>query len=172
VTRFVLLLRGINVGTGRKVPMAALRDLLTGLGHQAVATYIQSGNVVLSATSLDVAAIEATLHTEFGFRIAVIVRTHDQLVAALAANPFIPDGADPSRVGIVFLGSEPGGAQIAADPYLPDRFAVLGSEVHLHCPHGFGRTKLSNDLFERRLDVVATTRNWNTTTRLVDLAAG
>jgi uncharacterized protein (DUF1697 family) len=168
---YVALLRGINVGGARKVPMSDLRTLFETLGHRDVRTYIQSGNVVFTAKAGAPArvrgAIEKSIAGELGFDVTVLLRTPAELAATLKRNPFgaeayvtfLDDRADPKRVN-----------QINASLYTPDEFMVDGCEIFLRCPNGYGRTKINNTFFERKLATKATTRNWKTVTTLCEWA--
>jgi uncharacterized protein (DUF1697 family) len=174
VDTYVGLLRGINVGGHNQIKMAALRDMLGGLGHQDVVTYIQSGNVVFDTDGDPpdiVRSIETAIETEFGLDIAIVLRTPGELAAAAEANPYAAR-ADSARVAIAFLKEPPGPDRASAtDPtaHRPDEFEIVGSEVHLHCPDGFGRSKLKNAWLEKELGVVSTIRGWNTVDRLLTL---
>jgi uncharacterized protein (DUF1697 family) len=173
-TRYVALLRAVNVGKA-KVEMARLRKVCESVGCTDVKTYIQSGNVVLTSP-LSVAELATTLEraiaAEFGIPSAVMVRTHQQLVDVLAGNPF--PHADPSHVHVAFLTKAPTMAELAGLDGLdcaPDEFAVNGTEVYCHFPNGLGRSKLPAQLFDRRLKIPATLRNWRTVTKLADMSA-
>jgi uncharacterized protein (DUF1697 family) len=172
---YVALLRGINVGGKNKLPMAALRDLLTDLGHEDVVTYIQSGNVVLKAASKPAVVakeIADGIEAEFGLQVPVIVRSRAELSRVVSGNPYLAPGADPATLHVMFLAAKPSAAAIAKlDPQRcpPDRFTVHGREIFLQLPNGMGRTKLTNDYFESRLGVPGTARNWKTVNKLLDL---
>ncbi|HWS46307.1 MAG TPA: DUF1697 domain-containing protein [Acidimicrobiia bacterium] len=172
MTTYVALLRAVNVG-GRKVPMQALRELFAGLGHRDVETYIQSGNVVFAAKGAAARVkpeLEHAIGREFGFDVTVLLRTHAELTKVVAGNPFTKQ--EPY---VTFLDAAPRAQQVEAlDPgqFAPDVFAVNGREVYLHCPGGYGRTKINNAFFESRLAVAATTRNWNTVLKLTEMVAG
>jgi uncharacterized protein (DUF1697 family) len=173
---YVALLRGVNVG-GKTVKMSDLSAAFVALGHSRVATYIQSGNVVFDAQAARPARLRATiegaLHERFGWPITVLVRSPVELAEVLAANPYPGRGADPARIYVTFL-TEPPARPVPAPGTLdeePDEFAVVGTTVYLHCPEGYGRTRLSNALWEKTLGVAATTRNLRTVTKLSQLAA-
>jgi uncharacterized protein (DUF1697 family) len=177
--KYVALLRGINLGARNKVSMQDLRALFADLGAEDVATYVQSGNVVFrSADSPDspgklTDAIEKQIHRDLSLDVTVLVRTQRQLAKLVAANPFADDVSDPTKLHVTFLADKPDPARVRMlDPTLaePDEFSVIGQEVYLHCPNGYGRSKLSNAYFEKLLDVRATTRNWRTVTKLAELA--
>ena len=167
---YVALLRGINVGTGRKVPMHELRALFEELGHSDVRTYIQSGNVVFGAkgTAPKIrAALEQGLERDFGFEVTVLLRTPAELASALKANPY------GEHAYVTFLDGSPDRKLVTPldpKPFAPDEFTVRGSEVFVHCPNGYGRTKINNTFFERKLATRATTRNWRTVSTLHDWA--
>jgi len=170
---YIALLRGVNVGAGRKVPMNDLRTLFEKLGHANVRTYIQSGNVVFTAKAGAPArvrsAIEQGIERAFGLEVAVLLRKPAELAKVLDRNPF---GADAY---VTFLDDLPDKKRVAAldpAPYRPDEFVVDGRNVFVRCPNGYGRTKINNTFFERALATKATTRNWKTVTTLHEWSAG
>ncbi len=175
--RFVALLRGVNVG-GRSVPMRELRELFRGLGHTDVATYIQSGNVLFDSPRDDPSAladeIRGAIAAELGHRVTVLLRTPSALRRILAHNPYATRG-ETNRLYVTFLDGAPDPALLtdldtAAEG--ADECTLHGHEIYVWCPTGYGRTVLSNEFFERRLKIAATTRNWRTVTRLAELAGG
>jgi uncharacterized protein (DUF1697 family) len=175
---YVSLLRAINVSGRNRLPMAELRALFEAHGHHDVATYLQSGNVVSRSSGRSAAAvartIEAAIATDLGLDVTVLVRTPAELALVLAGNPFLGTGADPARLHVTFLAGTPGRAPVDAldgRAFAPDEFAVHGREVYVHCPGGYGKTRIDNTYFERKLGVAATTRNWKTLTRLTELSS-
>jgi len=175
-TPYVALLRGINVGGRTKVAMADLRQLFADLGHADATTYIQSGNVVFRSPVDDVAQlggdIEGRIARDLGVTVTVLLRTRDELAQVVAANPFLGTGADESKLHVTFLVDAPQDAVAAGletPAGEPDELSLVGREVFLHCPNGYGRTKVNNAFIERRLGVAATTRNWRTVTKLLDM---
>jgi uncharacterized protein (DUF1697 family) len=176
MSRAVALLRGINVGGHRKVPMAELRRSFEGLGCTEVETYLQSGNVVFETGGLRLAdlaaAIEHQVAADFQVEVSVLVRTGAEMGRLERANPYRSEGADESKLHVTFLADRPKPPSVSAlDEHTgtPDAFVVIGREVFLHCPGGYGTTKLTNGFFERHLGVTATTRNWRTVTKLCEL---
>jgi uncharacterized protein (DUF1697 family) len=169
---YVAMLRGINVGGHAKVPMADLRATFLDMGYGEVATYIQSGNVVFGASGSAAkihATIEQGLEDRFGLGIKVILRTRAQLEKAIADNPLANGRRDDAKLHVTFLGATPASSRVSgldARGFLPDEFVVRGREVYVHCPEGYGRTKLNNAFFERALGVTATTRTLRTVTTL------
>ncbi|MGA2519219.1 MAG: DUF1697 domain-containing protein [Acidimicrobiales bacterium] len=172
MTRYVAMLRGVNVGGRTRLAMADLRRVVADLGHDDVESYIQSGNVVFgsrAAASGLGPAIERHLEQELGLTVSVLVRSHAQLTDVLSGNPLSGPGRDPSRLHVTFLSARPAPGRstaIDADAYRPDEFVARGREVYVHCPNGYGRTKLTNTFFERALGVSATTRNLKTVVEL------
>lgn len=175
----VALLRGINVGGKNKLPMRELQALFEAQGARGVSTYIQSGNVLFSATlaaaARTVRRVEAALSERFGQPMPVLLRSADELAAVLVKNPFLAAGAPAASLHVAFLEREPSAASVAKlDPARspPDAFFVSGREVFLSYPNGAGRTKLGNDYLERCLGCPSTTRNLRTVTALVERSRG
>lgn len=175
--RWIALLRGVNVGGSKKVPMARLRELLSDLGHDDVRTYVQSGNVVFGAGEASAeriaGEIERAIEGEFGFGVRITMRTHEELAAVVAANPFPDAVAEPKTLHVLFLA-----AAVAADrlddvhraAFEPELFELRERELYLWLPDGIGRSALAARLTERRLGVEATARNWRTVRTLLELA--
>jgi uncharacterized protein (DUF1697 family) len=177
VKTYVALIRGINVGSQKRVAMADLRALFEDLGAKDVETYVQSGNVVFKST--DGAkklsrAIERRIRRDLGLEVTVVVLTRPQLTKMLGSNPFAKARKEPAKLHVTFLVETPAGAKVGKlDPEhgKPDQFRVVGRQIYLHCPKGYGRSKLTNAYFERELGVAATTRNWKTVTKLGELTS-
>ncbi|MHB8576604.1 MAG: DUF1697 domain-containing protein [Dehalococcoidia bacterium] len=179
VVRSVALLRGINVGRAKRVGMAQLRALLQALGYTDVSTLLQSGNAIFTstpgATGSAVADIEAAIVREFGFDVSVVVRTRAELAAAVAANPLLDIASDPSRHLVGFFGGSPdvaGLTALAGMDFGADQVRVIGREVYLWCPAGVLDSPFSKVAWEKLLGVPVTMRNWNTVTKLLELAGG
>jgi uncharacterized protein (DUF1697 family) len=173
---FIALLRGINVGGKAMIPMPELRSLFASMGLEDVTTYIQSGNVVFSSPTGDAQAlaraIEERIAEAVGLGTTVLLRTPAELAEIAESNPYLGRGADLSKLHVVFLSAPPEADAVAElDPARspPDEFAVRGREIYLRLPNGAGRSKLTIDYFEKRLGVRATTRNWKTLTKLLEL---
>jgi uncharacterized protein (DUF1697 family) len=172
---YVALLRGINLGARNKVSMRDLRALFGALGAEDVSTYVQSGNVIFKSRDGPAelrAAAEERITRDLGLDVTVLLRTGSELAAVVADNPFAADHREPKTLHVTFLADAPDAERARElDPtaWQPDEFRVVGREVHLHCPNGYGRSKLSNAFFERGLGVAATTRNWRTVTNLAEL---
>jgi uncharacterized protein (DUF1697 family) len=178
VTRHIVLLRGINVGGHRRVPMSDLQILLAALGYSDVRTHLQSGNAVLSSRASTAAVkrdIEAGLAAELGVDAEVFVRTRDQLAEVIARDPLRDVADNPSRYLVSFL-SAPLDATAVREAQKaevgPERFVAIGREIYAWHPDGVHTSKLAKVLSEKRLGVTATARNWNTVAKLLELADG
>lgn len=177
-TRYAALLRGINVGGGRKVPMAELRTLMEGLGHDGVRTHLQSGQAVFASGHGDEESLAAELSTaierHFGFAVDVIVRDHAYLKAVVEACPYPAGELEPRQLHVTYFSvpvTPDRFAEIDPDAYRPEEFSLGDRALYLYAPNGLGRSKLAEHLARPRLTkgVVATSRNWNTVTKLVEL---
>ena len=175
MSTYISMLRGINVGGQKKVGMKELKELYESLGFGRVRTYVQSGNVVFdypySDPSTLVSKVERGIEGRFGFKVPVVIRTRDELQRLITNTPFV--GKDESKVHVTFLSAEPAAPaedEIGRAKDGAEEFSISGRDVYLFCPNGYGVTKLSNALFERKLKVSATTRNWRTVNALLSIA--
>ena len=172
--RYLMLLRGINVGTRNRVPMAELRSKLANEGYCDVATVLQSGNVIISTESdrpdALVDAMQRLLSDNFGVNVPCIVRTAKQIRALLERNPLRQVVSDPSRYLVNFLSKEPdpeAAAALLEEDHSPEAIAIEGTEAYVWTPDGVKAMTLSYAHLEQRLGVVATARNWNTLEKIV-----
>jgi uncharacterized protein (DUF1697 family) len=176
VTRHIVLLRGINLGSRNRIAMPALREALTDAGFEDVETYLQSGNVVLSsdASQEQVARkCERQIAERFGLDIPVVVRTRDELAKVVKRNPLGKVATNPKRYQVSFLAGklEPEVVRKLAAVAAPsERFVVDGREIYAWHPEGVARSKLWAALAGKGLGVTATARNWTTVTKLLELA--
>ncbi|WP_175409372.1 DUF1697 domain-containing protein [Streptomyces sp. TRM64462] len=179
-SRYAALLRGINVGGAKKVPMAELRAVLTGLGHSDVRTYLQSGNAVFtSASGADegalAAELEAALQRHFGFPVDCLVRGGPYLRAVVDACPFPAAELEPKQLHVTYLSepvTEDRFASVDRAAFLPEEFRLGDRVLYLYLPDGMGRSKLADVLARPALfkGVTATSRNWNTVVKLAEMA--
>jgi uncharacterized protein (DUF1697 family) len=175
VPRQVAFLRGINLGRNRRVSMGELRELLEGHGYEDVRTHLQSGNVILSSTVSGARlerALERQLADGLGIEVEVLVRNRKQLADIVARDPLGKVAKNPSRYLVSFLRSKPPAKvvrELAAADVAPEQLVVEGREVYAWHPAGVQRSKVST-LLAQRLGVTATARNWNTVTKLLELA--
>lgn len=175
---YAALLRGINVSGHKKVPMAELRALLAELGHGDVRTYLQSGNAVFTSALGDEEALAEQLRqaieAHFGFSVDVLVRDHAYLKAVADACPFPAASLEGKQLHVTYF-SEPVAesrfASFDAARYLPEEFRFGDRVLYLYAPNGLGRSKLAEALAKSGppKGVIATSRNWNTVAKLVEL---
>jgi uncharacterized protein (DUF1697 family) len=179
-TRYAALLRGINVGGTKKLPMAELRFLLADLGHDAVRTHLQSGQAVFTSGHGDEESLSAELadaiERRFGFAVDVIVRDHAYLRAVVEACPFPAAELEPKQLHVTYFSAPVDAGRFAEiDPaaYLPEEFRLGDRALYLYAPDGLGRSKLAEALAKPRVNkgLIATSRNWNTVRKLVELTA-
>jgi uncharacterized protein (DUF1697 family) len=174
--RQVIMLRGINLGPNRRVPMADLRALFAQAGYGDVRTYVQSGNIVLdsTATAADLERDTASLISQrFGFDVPVVVRTGRQLAAVVKRNPLGDVADDPKRYQVSFLAAKPAPdvlKTLEAAATGQERVVCHGREIYAWHPEGVARSKLWNALAGKGLGVTATARNWTTVETLLKMA--
>lgn len=175
VAEIVVLLRAVNVG-GAKLPMARLRAIAGELGATDVSTYIASGNLLCTPdgdTDVFARGLERRISDEFGFSREAIVRTPDELSAALEAYPFEVEDGSERRAHIHFLAGPPTGDAEFTDAQLGrDRVQLIGSDLHLLFDAGAGQTKLTTSVLQRALGVPGTARNLRTVRTLVEKVRG
>jgi len=171
------MLRGVNVG-GNILKMDRLRELCDELQFKNTKTYVQSGNLVFDSdrpASVLCSLIERRLAGETRLPVSVIKRTPAELKQILSNNPFLKEKEiDRSTLHVTFLVKPAGKValnQLAAINSGVDRFRSIGKEIYVHCPNGYGETKLSNNAIQNLLGVIATTRNWNTVNKLYEMAS-
>ena len=172
----IALLRGINLGSHRRVAMGDLRSLLESLGHEDVRILGQTGNVVLraSAPPEEVGPVlERRIAADLGVDSPVVMRTYKELAGVIAHDPLRGVATDPKLHQVTFLASEPSGEVIAAleaGDFAPERVVVAGREIHAWYPDGIGRSRLARRLTDERLGVTVTARNWGVVMKLLTLA--
>ncbi len=159
--------------------MAELKQLFSTIGFYKVVTYIQSGNVIFQSEQVETPKIEQRIHkaieNQFGYNINVLVIAKSQLTTIFNSNPFLKrENIDRTKLCVTLLNKKPDITGIEHIKELiatnDDTFEIIDKSVYLYCPNGFGRTKLSNNLFEKKLKSPATTRNWRTITTLIELS--
>jgi uncharacterized protein (DUF1697 family) len=174
----IALLRGINVGGKNKLPMKTLVTFFESEGCEAVATYIQSGNVVFRAKPALAQTlsqrIPACIKKNLGFDIPVLIRSATEIIKLPKLNPFLKAGADLDTLHVMFLSDAPSAAALAGLDLKRspgDSFKPLGRELYLHCPNGFARTKLTNAYFDSKLKMISSVRNWKTVLHLIEMTS-
>ena len=174
----ISMLRGVNLGSHNRIKMDALRALYESLKLRDPQTYIQSGNVIFRTEERNLAQlakrIENGIEQKFGFRSQVILRTTSEMRDVIARNPFAKRrGIEPSKLLVTFLASHP--SLEARDKLLtietdPEELKIDGRELYIYFPNGLARPKLSWPVIEKRLRTSGTGRNWNSVTKLLEIA--
>ena len=172
--RVVVLLRGVNVGRAKRIAMAELAAILSGLGATDVRTLLNSGNAVCT-TSLAPAklapALEAAIERRLGFGCDVVVRTREQVAAVVAHDPLADVATDPSRYLVVFLGATPSAealARLREVDAAPEQWVHEGDELYLWMPAGVADSVVSKHLARGVLGVTWTGRNVATVRKILD----
>ena len=168
MNRYIVLLRGVNVSGKNKLPMKELRELLTSSGFQHVATYIQSGNIVLDSeySTKEIELIITRLIKEkYGYDVPAFAYTVKDWKHIIKECPY---EEVEKKVYFTFLDTEPEIKEIEVSMTETDEFTILNNMVYLYCL-SYGKTKLSNNLFENKLKVRATTRNSRTVMKLFEM---
>jgi len=174
----ISLLRAVNVTGYNRVKMDALRELYESLGLRGAQSYIQSGNIVFQTNAKDLVRlqkkIEDGIQQTFGFRTGVMLRTSDELKDIIRRNPFAKrSGIEPNRLVVSFLTGEPGTEskqKIVQIKVGPEELYLDGRELYIYYHGGMGTSKLTPALLGRALKVAGTARNWNTVTKLLEMA--
>ena len=172
---FIALLRGINVGGHKKVPMVQLRELLSNSGLLNVKTYIQSGNVIFQSTNEDSKELEKTIQNSildhFGFKVPVLMRTRTELSTIFNNCPFSDEKKSESY--FVMLSDVPDEMLVneaSQKTYPDDDYVILNDCIYLFCAKGYGRAKFNLNYFEKKLNIHATARNYKTMVKLLALS--
>jgi uncharacterized protein (DUF1697 family) len=174
----ICMLRAVNVGGHNLIPMEALRRLCEAMGLRDARTYVQSGNVVFRTKEWNLVRlanrIQKGIERKFGFSPGVVLRTPAELKRGIAKNPFAGrPGIEPGKLLVTFLASDPGAEarrkvlEIQADP---EEVHMHGRELYIYYPNGIGRSKLSGAVLEKTLGTPGTARNWNSVTKLLEMA--
>ncbi|MFF3753324.1 DUF1697 domain-containing protein [Streptomyces sp. NPDC002018] len=180
-TAYAALLRGINVSGHRRVPMADLRELLSELGHREVRTYLQSGNAVFTSDCDDesalAAGLERAIERRFGFTVDCLVRGAAYLREVAERCPFPAATLEGKQLHATYFSEQVDAGRLATidkAAYLPEDFGLGDRVLYLYTPDGLGRSKLAGALAAPGLlpGVTATSRNWNTVVKLVELTRG
>jgi uncharacterized protein (DUF1697 family) len=175
---YIAILRGINVNGKNIIKMDKLLLLFQNLGFEHVKTYIQSGNVVFQSKNIETRDLEKLIQNKilenFDCKIPILVIEKSEWNLVANNNPFVNQrNEDTAKLHVTFLSEEPNEAfieKIKQGNYDVDEFFVAGKAIYLFCPNGYGNTKLSNNFFENKLKITATTRNWKTVNELKIIA--
>jgi len=173
---YMALLRGINVSGQKKIPMADLRGLLTKSGLQNVQTYIQSGNIIFQSSEENVRKLEEKIHgaikIHFGFEVPILIKTYKQLQQIFDACPFSEEKKINSY--FILLYSTPNVKlvdEVSKTSYPNEEFIITNKCIYFYCSTGYGKAKLNNNFFERKLKITSTARNYRTMVKLLAMSS-
>ena len=177
---YIALLRGINVGGQKAIKMTDLKAHFVKWGYSAVETYIQSGNVIFNAIEANKQEIASTIYQNlldtYGFEVQVIVKRPSDLISTVKHNPFIHEQEkDINRMYFTFLSHVPdreSSGKLAEYDYSPEEYVLHEDVIYFYSPAGYGKARMNNNFFEKKLKAVATTRNLKTINKLIDIAKG
>ncbi len=172
------MVRGINVGS-KRIRMADLRDIYTSLGFKPVKTYIQSGNVIFKSNIHDPdelgRRIAQKIFETYNYHVEIVIRTMEELKTVVQSCPF--GNKEVEYLHVTFLSAVPGEDGVHSIDLeningmkSTEEFKLLSKEIYLYLPEGYGRTKLNNNFFEKKLGLNTTTRNWKTVNKLLEIA--
>lgn len=178
---YIALLRGINVSGQKKIKMADLKTMLEDLGFTSVITYIQSGNIIFKEDKHDLSALEALIKNgileAFGYDVPVLVRTPETLASIYENNPFLEklknEEIEEKKMFFTLLSNTPDAMaveELTSNSYEAEEFLITNEVVYFYAANGYGRTKLHNNFFEKKLKSTATTRNLKTVIKLLELS--
>jgi len=177
MTKYLALLRGINVSGHNMIKMDALKKMLENMGFQNVETYIQSGNVFLESEEETAASVGFKIKQEiakvFGYDVPVIMVSKTDLDLCFNNNSFLKEkDCDGKKLYVAFVSKELTPSAIndlKISNFKPDEAAIDTSRIYIKYAIGAGKTNLDQKYIEKKLNVVATIRNWNTVTKLFEM---
>ena len=175
---YIALLRGINVSGQKKIKMAELKSLMETDGFVDVQTYIQSGNIVFKSSSkklnLISTKLERLINSNYGFLVPILILTPEQLILAKNNNAYLNDETkENSKLAFTFLYTVPSPENIAklmSYNFPEEDIMLIENMVYLHLINGAGRAKLNNNFIENKLKVTASSRNYNTVLKLIEMS--
>jgi uncharacterized protein (DUF1697 family) len=180
MTKYLALLRGINVSGHNMVKMDALKKMLEKMGFQNVETYIQSGNVFLDSEDENTASIGFKIKQEiakvFGYDVPIVMVSKTDLELCFKNNPYLKEKeCDIKKLYVAFVSKELPAAAIndlKISNFKPDEATIDAARIYIKYAIGAGKTNLDQKYIEKKLSVVATVRNWNTVTKLLEIYNG
>jgi uncharacterized protein (DUF1697 family) len=175
--KYLALLRGINVSGHNMIKMDALKKMLENMGFQNVETYIQSGNIFFDSEEENAASVGFKIKQEiskvFGYDVPVIMVSKTDLELCFKNNPYLKEKeCDIKKLYVAFISKELTAAAIndlKISNFKPDEAAIDGSRIYIKYAIGAGKTNLDQKYIEKKINVVATIRNWNTVTNLLEM---
>ena len=178
MTKYLVLMRGINVGGKHLIKMADLKDWLVQAGFQAPRTYLQSGNLILQGTRSAAKveqAVSEILTNKLDFEVPLVIVNANALSEAIAKSPYIAEAeANPKAVHLCFLAEQPVRDHVSdlqAYCTAEERLELIGKVLYIYYPNLSGKSKLTLNRIENVLQTRGTARNWNTARKLEQLMA-
>ncbi len=176
-TKHLALLRGINVSGHNMIKMDALQKMLENMGFQNVETYIQSGNVFVDSEDDNAASVGFKIKQEiskvFGYDVPAVMVSKKDLELCLKNNPFLKEKeCDTKKLYVAFISKELSPLalnDLKISNFKPDEAAIDSSRIYVKYAVGAGKTRLDQKYIEKKLNAVATMRNWNTVTKLLEM---
>jgi uncharacterized protein (DUF1697 family) len=173
---YVCLLRGINVSGQRKIAMSELSGLCRSIGFVKVSTYLISGNILLESDLSPEEVrqrLSSAIHDAFHYDDVdvAVLDAHDIDRILTSCPEDMADGADWHFTFIMESSGRNSNEILSGEEFFPDKYFIGNGVIYVYCPNGYGRTKINNSFFERKLKVRATTRNWKTVNALKELLA-
>ena len=177
MTTHLALLRGINVSGHNMIKMDALKTSLENIGFQNVVTYIQSGNVFVDTEEENAAAVGFKIKQEifkvFGHEVPVVVIGSADLEACFKNNPFLKEKEiDTKKLYVAFISTTLQSTSmndLKISQFKPDEASIDGNKIFIKYAVGAGKTRFDQKYIEKKLNVTATIRNWNTVTQLLKM---
>lgn len=174
--KYIALLKGINVGGHKKVPMAELRELLTKAGFSDVSTYIQSGNVFFKSSKKNIKALEEDIQkiivNHFGFEVLAMVKTHEELQRVFDSCPFNEYEKIASCFMLLHQKPTADAISLASEKVYDNEYYQITKDcLYYYSPKGMGKSKFNANFFERKLQTFITARNYKTMLKLLSLSA-
>lgn len=174
--KYISLLRGINVSGQKKIKMADLKLHYESLGFTNVRSYIQSGNVVFCSDEVNNKGIkeiiEHKIEEVYNFTVPVLILSKREMEQIISKVPFDLNVIDITKLAVIFLEATPDKSlvkEILPFSTKTEHFVIIKNVIYFNCTIGFGKTKLTNNFFEKKLKLTATSRNWKTTNKLLEL---
>ena len=177
MTKYLALLRGINVSGHNMIKMDALKKMLENMGFQNVETYIQSGNIFFDSEEENAASVGFKIKQEiskvFGYDVPVIMVSKTDLELCFKNNPYLKEKeCDFKKLYVAFISKELSPLAIndlKISNFKPDEAAIDSNRIYIKYAIGAGKTNLDQKYIEKKLNVVSTIRNWNTVTKLLEM---
>lgn len=177
MTTHLALLRGINVSGHNMIKMETLKTTLEGIGFQNVTTYIQSGNVFVDTEEENPSKVGFLIKQEifkaFGHEVPVVIINKEDLMACFKNNPFLKEKEiDTKKLYVAFISIALKNESIndlKTSQFKPDEVAIDQNRIYIKYAVGAGKTRFDQKYIEKKLNVTATIRNWNTVTQLLKM---